>query len=235
MDKMGGSADAGNKGTPATPRLAFFLPRYYVVLVLGTSNEINRNFQPLTDNVCNVLLLHFCRDGSAVELVGLCKSVVSWLAAMHKEGFYVHDGVVVKGATITWDSWAQKIQDNFEIHFWVNIQPTPELEPKPELINRRGIYKDSFKASQFWADYQLRPNFTIAMVVVRSCACVIGWPQTFAYSLQAPELFSPRKAWIALENARDILLGPLGMKTLDPRFFIHPHPIIFMLMLITFQ
>ncbi|ELU10759.1 hypothetical protein CAPTEDRAFT_167427 [Capitella teleta] len=153
---------------------------------MGGSSEAGNKGKPATP-----------RDGSAVELVGLCKSVVSWLQVMHGEGLYPHEGVLVGKEMVTWQVWADKIQASFERHFWINFEAVPELEPKPELINRRGIYKDSFLASQIWADYQLRPNFTIAMVV-------------------APELFTPQNAWIALERTRDILLGPLGMKTLDP-------------------
>ena len=38
----------------------------------------------------------------------------------------------------------------------------------------------------------------------------------FVCVFQAPELFTVEKAWEALDVAEKKLLGPLGMKTLDP-------------------
>ena len=63
--------------------------------------------------------------------------------------------------------WSDLIQANFEKHFWIDTAPC-EDESRPDLVNKRGIYKDSCGASPVWADYQLRPNVPIAMVVVSS-------------------------------------------------------------------
>ncbi|XP_006015059.1 glycogen debranching enzyme isoform X2 [Alligator sinensis] len=141
------------------------------------------------------------RDGSAVEIVGLCKSTVRWLLELSKKNEFPYHGVTVKRhgkeETITYDEWNRKIQGHFEKLFFVSENPSDPNEKYPNLVHKRGIYKDSYGASSPWCDYQLRPNFTIAMVV-------------------APEMFTPERAWKALEVAEKNLLGPLGMKTLDP-------------------
>lgn len=68
--------------------------------------------------------------------------------------------------TVSYDEWNRKIQDNFEKLFYVSEDPSDFNEKNPNLVHKRGIYKDSYGASSPWCDYQLRPNFTIAMVVV---------------------------------------------------------------------
>lgn len=137
------------------------------------------------------------RDGSAVEIVGLCKSAVTWLDTLYQEKLYPYQGVEIKeDKIITYKHWSDKIQNNFEKHFWVKKDPSSH-DPDFKLINRHGIYKDSVHASETWRDYQLRPNFPMAMVV-------------------APELFTTEHAWHALKVAGNVLQGPLGMKTLDP-------------------
>jgi len=67
-------------------------------------------------------------------------------------------------------------------------------------VNRRGIYKDVYKSSQQYTDYQLRPNLCIAM----------------AY---APDLFSYDHARICILNVEKILMDQnyMGIKTLDPQ------------------
>uniref|UniRef100_A0A336MYR3 Glycogen debranching enzyme n=1 Tax=Culicoides sonorensis TaxID=179676 RepID=A0A336MYR3_CULSO len=137
------------------------------------------------------------RDGSAVELVGLQFAALRFLQKMAEKKVIPYSSVTRKcseGSTLIWSykDWADKIADNFESKFFVG----PNGVPSPPA-NKRNIYKDSCGATYEWADYQLRPNFTIAMVA-------------------APEIFDPQNAWQALENARKYLLGPLGMKTLDP-------------------
>ncbi|XP_016521077.1 glycogen debranching enzyme isoform X2 [Poecilia formosa] len=141
------------------------------------------------------------RDGAAVEIVGLSKSAVSWLVELQSKGLFPYDGVKVHrdgtDVFILYTEWNKQLQQSFEVEFWVSGDSQDPNEKHPDLVHKKGIYKDSYGASNPWCDYQLRPNFTIAMVV-------------------APELFTLERAWKALEIAEKKLLGPLGMKTLDP-------------------
>ncbi|XP_037537913.1 glycogen debranching enzyme [Nematolebias whitei] len=141
------------------------------------------------------------RDGAAVEIVGLSKSAVRWLVELQAKGLFPYDGATVerdgKKVFVSYSSWNQQLQQSFEPAFWVSGDPQDPNEMHPDLVHKSNIYKDSYGASSPWCDYQLRPNFTIAMVV-------------------APELFSIEKAWKALDLVEKKLLGPLGIKTLDP-------------------
>lgn len=135
------------------------------------------------------------RDGSAVELVGLQMSVLRFMQKLSVDAdipFKSVERVGKNGQKTIWTfkEWADKIKLNFENQFYVGHEGGP-------LVNKKGIYKDSVGSALPWTDFQLRCNFPIAMVA-------------------APELFEPRHAWEALQQAKKYLLGPLGMKTLDP-------------------
>jgi len=157
---------------------------------MGSSSKAGNKGKPATP-----------RDGSAVELIGLCASVTRWLSELHARNEFPHDGVVrpSKGDRITYKQWADLICANFEKEFFIEPVKSPN-ESRPDLVNRRGIYKDTFGSSTPWTDYQLRPNFPIALAV-------------------APEMCNPEHMWEALEMTQHVLLGHLGMKTLDPSDF----------------
>ncbi|XP_018012653.1 glycogen debranching enzyme isoform X1 [Hyalella azteca] len=157
---------------------------------MGSSEKAGNKGRPATP-----------RDGSAVEIVGLCKAAVSFLAALYRAKHFAYQGVTRiddKGNEINWtySFWAQQLSANFTRHFHVPKSPT-SVDKRPDLINRRGIYKDSVGATDSWPDYQLRCNFPIALAV-------------------APELVDPKEGLEALALAEELLLGPLGIKTLDP-------------------
>lgn len=96
--------------------------------------------------------------------------------------------------------WAKRIRVHFEARFWIPGDRTVASQQEGEeagYIHRTAIYKDCVGASQRYADFQLRPNFPIAAVV-------------------SPELFTKENVQEALCQAEKLLLGPLGMCTLDP-------------------
>ena len=140
------------------------------------------------------------RDGAAIEITGLLYSTLVWLAQLHRGGKYRYHGVKTnEGREISFGDWASRLEVNFERCYYIPVKPEEDAQydVNPAIINRRGIYKDLYKSGKEYEDYQLRPNFPIAMTV-------------------APQLFTPSKALHALEITDTVLRGPTGMATLDP-------------------
>ncbi|OQV14546.1 Glycogen debranching enzyme [Hypsibius exemplaris] len=141
------------------------------------------------------------RDGSAIEIVALCKSAVDWLSEMYRKGAYPTDRVAWKTSAgqekvLKFDDWSKLIQQSFEPRFYVGPNDGKSEYIRRDLVNKTPIYKDTYGSFTFWADYQFRPNICIAMVV-------------------APEMFNVKNAWSVLEVIQARLVGPLGMRTLD--------------------
>eukprot|EP01147_Barroeca_monosierra_P006020 gene6020-7349_t len=142
------------------------------------------------------------RDGADVEIVGLCKSVVSWLSKLFKQGHFPYAGVTESnGSTWTYENWSNTIQGNFEKYFWIPFESEPQdnFVIDSKLVHRRGIYKDVLGSTLGYSDYQLRPNVAVAMTVS-----------------PVAELFTRERAEHHLAACDRLLLGGMGMRTLDP-------------------
>ncbi|KAJ2580558.1 bifunctional 4-alpha-glucanotransferase/amylo-alpha-1,6-glucosidase [Coemansia sp. RSA 1836] len=141
------------------------------------------------------------RDGADVEIVGLQKSALRWLSALCDDGRFPMADYVEgpDGTRVTYRQWNQLVQDSFEQYFWVPLDSSDDAQyhVNSALVNRRGIYRDTFGSSTEWTDYQFRPNIPIAMTV-------------------APELFDSEHALVCLHKMCAVLAAPLGMRTLDP-------------------
>ncbi|KAI0225318.1 bifunctional 4-alpha-glucanotransferase/amylo-alpha-1,6-glucosidase [Massospora cicadina] len=118
------------------------------------------------------------------------------LGSSTTSGQFPYQSVHTKDGELSYSQWDARIQANFEAHYFIPAESGSQ-HVEDGLVNRRCIYKDTVGSQSQFTDYQLRPNFTVAMVV-------------------APELFAPEHARLALAMADEILVSPLGMKTLDP-------------------
>jgi glycogen debranching enzyme len=61
------------------------------------------------------------------------------------------------------------ILKSFEAKFYIPLDKAQDGQHgsiKTSLVNRRGIYKDTFGSKSEFADYQLRPNMCVALLVV---------------------------------------------------------------------
>ncbi|KAK7951553.1 glycogen debranching enzyme [Apiospora aurea] len=140
------------------------------------------------------------RDGAAIEITGLLYSTLRWLAKLNSDGKFKYHGVKKSdGAETTYAEWADLLKSKFEYSYYVpkDASDDSKYAVNSSIVNRRGIYKDLYRSGKEYEDYQLRPNFAIAMTV-------------------APELFDPNHAMSALIVADKALRGPTGMATLDP-------------------
>jgi glycogen debranching enzyme len=139
------------------------------------------------------------RNGAAIEIIGLLESTLRWLTSSSADATYPYGGVKVGSNIITWSQWSSLVCSNFEGWFYVPLRPEHDsmffIEEKH--IGVRGIYKDTVGSSPEFADYQFRPNITVAMTV-------------------APELFDPVHAVVCLNLIEQRLMGHIGMRTLDP-------------------
>ncbi|CAG9319806.1 unnamed protein product [Blepharisma stoltei] len=139
------------------------------------------------------------RDGAAIEIIGLLYSSLDFFSKLHMEGKFPFEGVILPDRTnLSYIEWKAKIERYFETHFYIPEDGSSPIAVR-KYIGIPGIYKDTFRSSIDYADYQLRPNQCIAMVV-------------------ASKLFTPECAVIALNQVSKYLMpnaGQLGIRTLN--------------------
>jgi glycogen debranching enzyme len=61
---------------------------------------------------------------------------------------------------ILFSDWLNRIDENFEKEFWIDESNSSQY------VNRKLIYKDTVNSTLQWPDFELRPNFLVAAVVV---------------------------------------------------------------------
>uniref|UniRef100_A0A0N4ZYY6 Glycogen debranching enzyme n=1 Tax=Parastrongyloides trichosuri TaxID=131310 RepID=A0A0N4ZYY6_PARTI len=134
------------------------------------------------------------RDGAAVEIQGIAVYVLESLDKLHEKNLYFTNKVTNSKNGMSWrfKDWAGKIRTHFQNFFYVHENETDEM------AHRRGIIKDCFGSTARYTDFQLRPNFTIALCYV-------------------PDLIETNKSWNSLKVAENVLMSRLGIKTLDPQ------------------
>jgi len=136
------------------------------------------------------------RDGANVEIQGLLYSILTYLIDLNNKGIYPYNSSKLRdGTNLPYYEWTLLLQDNFEKHFYIASKPA-------EIItSKHSYYKDYLSHpgdTNMSSNYQLRPNYLIAMAV-------------------APELFDTDRAMQALMSVEKYLLvkNGLGIRTLD--------------------
>jgi glycogen debranching enzyme len=108
------------------------------------------------------------RDGAAVEIIGLLKAVVFWVSKLAKNNLFPSVVTLQDGKSYSFDQWNSALQTSFEKCFYIPKESSMDSNYMidSKIVNVRGIYKDTYKSSLHYTDYQLRPNFVVAMALV---------------------------------------------------------------------
>ncbi|KAI8889108.1 glycoside hydrolase family 133 protein [Backusella circina FSU 941] len=139
------------------------------------------------------------RDGAPIEITGLLKSALRWINQLIEKGEYQWKSVTLANEeTKTFRQWEELLQNHFERIYYVpkDSSMDQDYEIISDIVHRRGIYKDVIRSSEPFTEYQLRPNFFIAMTV-------------------APELFKKAHAHQAIMISKEVLVTPIGIRSLD--------------------
>ena len=97
----------------------------------------------------------------------MLKSALRFVSRLPESVFPYKSVILENGTECTYTRWDSLIEARFEKVFYVPANPSDDENyfVEPKLINRRGIYKDTHRATAPWADYQLRPNACVALAV----------------------------------------------------------------------
>src|SRR5690606_15727107 len=68
----------------------------------------------------------------------------------------------------TFTEWADLIQANFEKCYYIPLKPEDDskYDVNPEMVRRRGIYKDLYKSGKEYEDYQFRFDLSVLRLIV---------------------------------------------------------------------
>ncbi|EGG21391.1 glycogen debranching enzyme [Cavenderia fasciculata] len=141
------------------------------------------------------------RDGAPIEITAMVYVTAKWLAAINKTGQFKYASVKLgadEKIEWTYSQWADTIKANFEKQYYIpSSSDDKKYNINSSFVRRRYIYKDTVGSKNSYSDYQFRPNQLVAMAF-------------------APELFTRDYVLRTLDITKQSLIGPLGVRTLDP-------------------
>ncbi|KAI3383778.1 hypothetical protein SNEBB_008086 [Seison nebaliae] len=190
------------------------------------------------------------RHGSAIELVGLQISFIKWIIRMVEDDLLEYHLIKIKSKNsyrfrkddleneekfyeskisngendqyICLKKWNEILKENFQQHFFVDEKKNTFFINR-FLVNKTGIFKDTYGCWPEYCDYQLRPN-QIAMIVSVLDDDEYYWKRMKSIdideSIELLNLFQkelPLNLEVLMNCLKIIqkeLMGPLGIRTL---------------------